>query len=297
MPSVLPEILLLATDPDPEAPSNLAKSLWYKYMTTPDWAWKVWDNTIASLRQIPVMISDVPGRRACALRYADFLSHVDQHLPNGFDNQVLEWFLGAGKNEVAALGADAWDVVTVVLLHLSVCGALTTTTILQGLVYPVWNLGARTSSFEQGQTLEILLVAVNDLFHHLLLKDECGNSIPPLNLFEAQGLQTRRRDVFREPHFSSLVDNLPQLVLIEQNSCLSEGLRRASLTLRQSICQVSVFRQGVYRDLDSVRLPIEKLLECRDIAEDMHESLVAALRTMLRDPGQGQRSSRYMSIA
>ncbi|KAI0958249.1 hypothetical protein AcV7_004122 [Taiwanofungus camphoratus] len=287
VPSVLPEILLLATDPDPEAPSNLAKSLWYKYMTTPDWAWKVWDNTIASLRQIPVMISDVPGRRACALRYADFLSHVDQHLPNGFDNQVLEWFLGAGKNEVAALGADAWDVVTVVLLHLSVCGALTTTTILQGLVYPVWNLGARTSSFEQGQTLEILLVAVNDLFHHLLLKDECGNSIPPLNLFEAQGLQTRRRDVFREPHFSSLVDNLPQLVLIEQNSCLSEGLRRASLTLRQSICQVSVFRQGVYRDLDSVRLPIEKLLECRDIAEDMHESLVAALRTMLRDPGQG----------
>ncbi|KAL6308224.1 hypothetical protein BKA93DRAFT_726196 [Sparassis latifolia] len=287
VPLALPEILMLATDPDPEAPSNLAKSLWYRYLTAPDWAWKVWDNTVASLRQIPSMIPDSIGRRVCALRYAVFLSHVDQHLPEGFDDQVLQWFLGAGRSEVAALSADVWEVMTVLLLHLSVCGALTTTTILQGLIYPVWKMGATVASVEQGLSLEVLLTAVNALFEHLLLKDEYGNGVPPRDIFEARGLQTRRRDVFREPYFSSLIDNLPILVLIEQNQYISEISRRTSLSLRQAICKVSVFRQGVYRDLDAVRLAFEKLLECRTVPEETHQHLVSALRMMLRDPAHG----------
>ena len=97
---------MLATDPAPEAPSMLANGLWYKYMTSPDWAWKVWDNTIASLRQLPVMVQDVSSQRACALRYAEFLLHVDQHLPRGFDDQIRSWLTGSGRNEVAVL----WEI-------------------------------------------------------------------------------------------------------------------------------------------------------------------------------------------
>ncbi|KAI8993842.1 hypothetical protein BD414DRAFT_480612 [Trametes punicea] len=286
VPPVLPEILLLATDPNPEAPSLLANSLWYKYMTSADWAWKVWDNTIASLRQIPVMMEDVAGRRACALRYATFLLHVDQHLPRGFDEQIRSWFLGSGRNEVAALTPDAWDVVTVVLLYLICYGALTTTTILESLIYQVWQAGANVTSEDQAQSLETLLTSINTLFEHLLLRDECGTGVPPVDVFEAQGLQTRRRDVFREPHFSSLVAHFPALVLIEQNRYLPEHLRVASMTLRRTICRVNVFRQGIYRDLDAVRLTFEKLLESQSVADELHEPLVSALRLMLNDPGQ-----------
>ncbi|KAH9858392.1 hypothetical protein C2E23DRAFT_767676 [Lenzites betulinus] len=284
VPPVLPEILLLATDPNPDAPSLLANSLWYKYMTSPDWAWKVWDNTIASLRQIPVMIEDVPGRRACALRYATFLLHVDQHLPRGFDEQIRAWLLGSGRNEVAALSPDAWDIVTVVLLYLICYGALTTTTMLESLIYQVWQTGAGVTSEEQAQALETLLAWCNILFEHLLLRDECGTGLPPVDVFEAQGLQTRRRDVFREPHFSNLVAHFPALVLIEQNRYLPEALRHASMNLRRTICRVSVFRQGIYRDLDAVRLAFEKLLE--SVPDELHEPLVSALRLMLNDPGQ-----------
>ena len=288
VPVHLPEVLLLATDPNPEAPSNLAKSLWYKYMTTPNWAWTVWDNTVASLRQIPIMIADVDGRRACALKYAQFLWQIDQHLPQGFDCHVLEWFLGSGKNEAAALSIDVWDIVMVVLLQLCIYGALTTTTILQGLIYPVWQSAATASTAEQGQGLEVLLSAVNTLFEHLLLKDECGPGLPPSDIFEAQGLQTRRRDVFRAPHFSKLVDNLPALVLVEHNHFLSDTSRQGSRALRESVCRFSVFRLGVYRDLDAVRYAFEKLLESRTVSEELHADLVTALRLMLRDPDQSE---------
>ncbi|PIL34102.1 hypothetical protein GSI_03813 [Ganoderma sinense ZZ0214-1] len=286
VPPVLPEILMLATDSTPEAPSLLANSLWYKYMTSPDWAWKVWDNTIASLRQLPAMMPDIPSRRACALRYAAFLLHVDQHLPRGFDEQIRSWLMGSGRSEIAALTTETWDVVTVVLLYLNCYGALATTTILESLVFQVWQAGANVSSEEQGQALETLLTSVNTLFEHLLLRDECGTGLPPVDVFEAQGLLTRRRDVFREPHFSMLVSNFPALVLIEQNRFLSETLRTASTTLRKTICRVNVFRQGIYRDLDAVRITFEKLLESQSIPDDLHEPLVGALRLMLNDPGQ-----------
>jgi mediator of RNA polymerase II transcription subunit 12 len=146
VPEVLPEILLLAGDPDSNAPSILANGLWIKYRTSSDWAWKVWDNTVASLRQIPSMTQDVDARRACALRYGCFLWRIDQHLPHGLDGDVLQWFLGPGKSEVVALSADAWDVLSVVLLYLVVNDALKTTTIMEGLVYPAWQLGAAGTS-------------------------------------------------------------------------------------------------------------------------------------------------------
>lgn len=288
VPDALPEILLLATDPIDEAPSMLANTLWYKYRGSPDWAWKVWDNTVASLRQIPSMVDDVSTRRVCALRYAAFLTHVDQHIPTGSDDHILSWFLGSGRQEVEALSAEAWDVVTVVLIHLSIYGALATTTILQGLVYPVWQMAASTSSAQQGSALEVLLEAVNELCMHLLLKDVTNSEYPPFNVFEVHGLHTRRRDVYREPHFSRLVQNIPALVLSEQNANLPDRSRYAFRSFRESLCCQSVFRLGVFRDLDTVHAAFDKVLANADVAEELHEPLVSALRLMFNEGQQGK---------
>lgn len=287
MPDALPEILLLTTDPSPDAPIVLANTLWYKYRNAPDWAWKVWDNTIASLRQIPSMIDDIPGRRACALRYATFLTEVDQHISTGSDDHILSWFLGSGRNEVEALSAEAWDVATVVLLHLSIYDALATTTILQGLVYPIWQTAAFISSPEEGSSIEVLLEAVNELCFHLLLKDACGDGHPPFTYIEIQGIQTRRRDVYREPHFSRLVANIPALVLVEQNVNIPERIRQASRIFREALCSTTVFRLGVYRDLAAVNTAFEQVLTNREIPEELHEPLVNALRLMFNEGQQG----------
>lgn len=288
VPIALPEILLLATDPSPEAPSTLANSLWYKYRSASDWAWKVWDNTVASLRQIPLMIDDVAGRRACSSRYALFLTHVDQHLPAGFDDQILSWFLGSGRNEIIALSAEAWDVLTVVLLYLSIHGALGTTTILTGLVYPIWSMAASVTSSQQGTSLQVLLQAVNTLCGYFLLQENHASGLPPSTLYEAQGLQTRRRDVFRHPHFVSLAEHMPTLVLIEHNTNIPTHLREDSRVLRISLCAKSVFRLGIYRDLDTVHRAFDRVLGNRDVPEERHEPLINALRVMFSEDSDGK---------
>ncbi|KAH9485234.1 hypothetical protein JR316_0002141 [Psilocybe cubensis] len=286
VPNVLPEILLLAGDPDPNAPSILSNSLWIKYRTSTDWAWKVWDNTVASLRQIPSMMSELEDRRACALRYGTFLWRVDQHLPEGLDRDVSEWLTGPGRAEVMALSVDTWDVLKTVLLFLTVHGALKTTTILEGLIYPAWQLGA-AKSLGQSFVSETYLSAANSLCFNLLLQEEATNgTVPPTDLFELQGIRTRRQTVYDEPHFSLLVASIPTLISLENNPDIPETLRQETTTLRCRLCQESGFRRGAYRNLEIIRDAFENspfLLDEDPDSEHLRKSAIAGLNMILCD--------------
>ncbi|KAF7321446.1 Med12 domain-containing protein [Mycena kentingensis (nom. inval.)] len=284
VPDALPEILLLADDERPEAASSLASSLWIRYRVSADWAGKVWDNAVASIRQIPLMSGDALTRRERAVRYGVFLWRVDQHLPRGLDEEVLKWFLGHGQSEVANLGAEAWSVFTVVLLHLSVHGALQTTTILQGLVYPAWQLGSTVSSPEEGQSREVLLHAVNALFEQLLLRDDGGNE--PMNLLESQRMQTRRKAVYEDPHFLLLISSIPLLVSLESNEHLSTGIRQAFTSLRLTLSSHHAFRQGAFGNLDAIRDTFNHSLLEEAADDNRAKVMVGALRALLSDSSE-----------
>lgn len=278
----------MTQDTRPDAPSDLAKSLWYKYRTASDWAWKVWDNTMASLRNIPAIFGDISDRRIAALRYGAFLTYIEHHLPSGLDEPVLQWFSGPGGAEMRDLNAESWDVVTIVFLYLIVHGALSTVAVLHGLIYPSWKAGAGADTIAGGSSLETLLLAVDDISKRLLLSTECGHECPPTDFFEARGLQTRRREVYREPHFASLVQHIPFLVLLEENINIPVSARQASSRFRQAICNTSIFRQGVYRDLDTVNLAFEKVLEDDNVCTQVHEALIKALNLVLNEGSPGE---------
>jgi len=276
---------MMAADTEAEAPSLLANGLWIKYRTSPDWAWKVWDNAIASLRQLPAMNPDAVQRKACALRYGTFLWQVDQHLPDGLDGDVQRWFGGPGQNEIAALGAEAWEVVTVVLLHLCVHGALKTTTILTGVVYPAWQLGAS----EPGVEVQVFLNAANNIFQQLLLQENPNSSgIPPVDLFDVQCLQTRRRAVYEEPHFSCLVSHIPLLIYLENKSDISIDTRAELTSLRNRLCYDIHFRQGAYRNLDVIRAAFEDSPYLSETSSaDLGQHIIAGLRIILGENVDG----------
>jgi mediator of RNA polymerase II transcription subunit 12 len=228
-----------------------------------------------------MIIADEDGRRACALRYGNFLLHVDEHLPSGMDEQVLQWFLGPGKSEVIALGNDAWDIMTIVIHYLSVHGALKTSTILRGLVYPAWQL---TSTASTEQFPEVYLRGANNLFELLVLREQgATEGTPPSDLLDIQRIRTLRQDVYREPHFSLLVASIPTLISIERNDIIAEDLRLASMTLRYALCELDDFRQATHRNLDAVRDAFERPLQEGGIQDDLGDAMVDALRLVLRE--------------
>ncbi|TFY65710.1 hypothetical protein EVG20_g5379 [Dentipellis fragilis] len=286
VPTHLQEILLLPNDPRPDAASSLANNLWYRYRAASDWAWRVWDNTFASLRIQPQVPSDIVASRARALCYADFLLHIDKHLPNGLDEHVFRWLTGPGLAELIAIDADAWNSVTTALIHLAAQGALSTTTILEGLVYPLWRLSLQAVTGVTGQTIqqppEVYLRAAHDHFARLLLHDRGSEEgVPPITLIDYQRIRTHRLAVFQEPHLSQLVANIPTLVFLEHSHHIPEDLRQLSATLRHAICEVTDFRQGIYRDLTAVRQAFERCLQYDTLDETLVEPIMDALRLIL----------------
>lgn len=295
VPEHLPEILLLADDPKLDAPSILANGLWYKYRTALDWGWKVWDNTIASMRQVPLMTPDINKRHAIALRYAQFLLHIDQHLPAGIDDHVLQWSLGTGKGEILALTADAWDVCSVVLLFLSAHGALSTTSLLRGLVYPAWHICANATG-HSAQLPSIFVQSANGLFDRLILHEEIQiSSMAPSSLLDTHRIHSRRQNVFREPHFPQLAEEMPTLLLIECNEIIPSELRTMAKDLRIRTCESREFRQAAYRDLDVIRKAFERPIQSGSIGEALFEPLVNALKVILSDSSEGTDVNAFLT--
>jgi mediator of RNA polymerase II transcription subunit 12, fungi type len=267
-PKKIPEILLLSNDARPDAAYILANSLWFHYHKSPDWAWSIWDNTFAALRV------QVNAQAPCDARYASFLLHIDQHLPDGLDGHVARWFQETGKVELISIDSVAWTNLTHTLLHLVVQNVLATTTILKGLVYPLWSYALSSGSAD----CEVYLRAAHDIFARLVLSSEedWGN-----DTVELQRVRVRRQDVFCSPHLSLLVGAIPTLVFLEHAPHVPSELRRRAVALRDAVCGSIEFRQGVYRDLNAVRDAFDKSLQYDALDESLVEPLMDALRLIL----------------
>jgi len=266
-PTKIPEILMLSNDPRRDAAYILANSLWFHYHRSPDWAWSIWDNTFAALR-----VQD--NAEAPRERYAGFLLHIDQHLPDGLDQHVARWFQETGKAELISIDSVAWTNLTHTLLHLVVHGVLATTTILKGLVYPLWSHALVTGTAD----CEVYLRAAHDIFERLVLsgEEDWGNDIVDL-----QRVRVRRQDVFCAPHLSLLVGSIPTLVFLEHAPHVPPELRPRAVALRDAVCGSVEFRQGIYRDLNAVRDAFDKSLQYDALDESLVEPLMDALRLIL----------------
>lgn len=247
---------------------------------------------MASLQQISTLNFDHAVCRTYARRYADLLSGVDQRLPHGLDEYVLRWFFGPGMTELHSLNRDVWLVFVPTLVNLVVMDAVSTTTILQGLVYPAWSAAASVTSQEDADAILTYLSPTISLFELLLLRDQVTSEdtgdISVDSLMSLQRIVTRRGRVFSPEHFPSLVAAIPTLVLLEHNHQLPDAIRIRISVIRSRLCQRHDFKQAVYRDLDQVRTVFERPLETDGSPAYLRESLVVALRIALDDGSPSQ---------
>lgn len=233
-------------------------------------------------------------RTACALRYAKFLMNVDQHSAHGIDTHTLEWLNGSGFGELSALTAEEWSVVKVVLVHLAIHGALKITTLLEGLIYRVWQLCLSVVNTEEQQAISVFLDAANSLCHVLMAQDatdsEAHGNTPraPGNLLEWQQLRTYRNDVFREEHYRPLLRAIPDLVHLENNEAMDDVSRMIARDLRLAICSTVDFKLGAVRYLDAVLDTFSKSIDPERTQDNMHEPLVKALRLLFDDVDCGE---------
>ncbi|KAG9076977.1 RNA polymerase II mediator complex subunit [Ceratobasidium sp. UAMH 11750] len=166
-----------------------------------------------------------------ATRYVAFLVRLNDHIVSGLDTCMREWF-STGMNDM--LGAEqAHGLFALIFLKLVLAGVLSPSTILEGLVYPTWNLAA--SLEEPKPPVTVLAGLVNDLTERLLVTDDVPASssiLPPSTLVEVLGLGARRLPASDNAPFLALINRFPCLVAMEISPHLSDTVRPSSKALR-----------------------------------------------------------------
>ena len=283
-------MLSLSRNLAPNAPAEIANSLWYKYRSSRDWSYVVWDYVITGLQQSTSIGLGPTERIAIAHRYAQFLLHVDLHSADGIDCHVTRWFSEPGITISKSLCCESWLITNIVILYLTVHGALRMSTPLQGVVFPAWELAAAISSAQEYEENRVFLEAMMTLCRLLFTAHTAtsNDSYPMLDLMERQRLRTRRKGVFQNAVFEQLVARIPSLVAIEVNEHLGKTFREAVRALRYDMCCDKAFRLGACRNIGMVVDSFAKFYIPPHLQEQAHESLVAALRLIFNEEDEDQ---------
>ncbi|QRV93786.1 mediator complex subunit Med12 [Ceratobasidium sp. AG-Ba] len=212
------QISALLQEPSLERAATLADEVWYRHHAFESWATVIWEHIFALLCSVSSTNPDMP-KSEIASRYVAFLVRLDGHIVSGLDTCMREWF-SAAMNDM--LGAEqAHDVLALVFLKLVLAGALTPSTILDGLVYPTWNQAA---SLEEPKPAVIALAGLaNDLAERLLVIDDVPPSpaiLPPSTLTEVLALSARRLPASNNAPFLALISRFPckalRILLVNQ---------------------------------------------------------------------------------
>jgi mediator of RNA polymerase II transcription subunit 12, fungi type len=281
MPDNLYEIFMLATDTKPDAPSILANGLWIKYRMCSDWGRRVLDNTMTALCQLSTTAQDCERTRADI--YGDFLWHIDQHLPSGLDEHVLQWLM-ASVDSMEHYNPEQWTTISDILLYLVTHGAVKSTTVLLGLVYPIWRNVAFISDAKQSMLTQASFEAASKLCR-ALLTDEILDST---NIYDSHRLTTRRCDVYHKSHFCVLISHIPFLVLISCNKSLPDLTREDSKKIIQVLCEQIQFSVATYSDLNIIREAFDQHFNISDeVYENVWQNMFFGLRSVLRETTNG----------
>lgn len=218
--------------------------------------------------------------------------HVDEHSADGIDTHALKWFVGPGQNEIVSMTPDAWAMCVMLFIRLVVQGTLKITTLLDGVIYPAWVRGTQADSVEKWTSACVALHAANALFRSLLLQSEESMSIdgasPPTELSDMQRLKARRGEVYQEAHFRRLMDTLPALVLIQNNSSVEEPYRSQAHDLVIEICKSPDFCLAALRYFNTVLTTFVRALEPGRFPEEIHNSLMTTLHLVFNNGVQGK---------
>ncbi|KAB5588281.1 Med12 domain containing protein [Ceratobasidium theobromae] len=225
-----PQIMTLVNEPSLKRIADIADYVWYNHHASETWATVIWEQIFSSICNVPRAIPDTQ-KSEIATRYVTFLVKISDHIASGLDNCLREWF-STGMNDLLST-EQAHDILALVFLRLVLAGVLAPSTILEGLVYPTWDLAAGLQ--EPKPAVSCLAELANDLTERLLVTDDVPSSaslLPPSTLSEVLELSARRLPASDNASFLTFINKFPCLVAMEIQPHVGDAVRESSKGLR-----------------------------------------------------------------
>jgi mediator of RNA polymerase II transcription subunit 12 len=172
------------------------------------------------------------------------------------DGTVSRWLdTLSPASKVDSLGQRSSPFLTI-LLNLVTSRRISSLTILEKLVFPIWQTTssaclvsrARQSSKSQAAVENSVMLA-----HQLLVSIGPHRHLPPATLGEAFILFSARARVLHDTNVPSLIRHLPFLVVLQYSPSISSKTREYIATLLESLAATAEFKTAAFRHLEILK--------------------------------------------
>lgn len=279
---------------------QLGKDMYARHGPYEAWDRQWWDTITSALNS--VSITGDTARVDSALRAAG--AHIDQvteRLALELDSVVIQWLDSfSRKRQVDALSFNG--PLTRLLLLLITRRRLSTVTVLNHLLYPLWRQLAPVAMNQSGHLGDAQLQAVDSsivLMDQLFLTRPPNRDLPPYDQEEALIAQTSRAEVFTNYRTPELIRHLPLLAVLGSSSTMPEHIRAHVGRFFADLSLIPAFKTAIFRHLPLLKDAFLTSDWSRPgIGPEIEAGLVETLKGMMSEGNNSDsRRNSFQSLA
>lgn len=234
---------------DPESAASLGERMFTRHGPYAIWA-DLWWVTVAR-----AISTNAPQASQGSL-VDTAMAHISTVDQGGLDATVSNWFDTLQPPAKVDLLGQRSSPFLHILLRLVTWRRLSSLTLLDKLVFPIWHLTATSCLASRSRQSSRVQAAVENtimLAHQLLVTTGPHKNLPPSNLEEALVLQTARTRVLHNTHVPSLIRHLPFLVVLQYSQAIWPKTRTSIAELLDSLAATAEFKTAAFRHLDLLK--------------------------------------------
>jgi mediator of RNA polymerase II transcription subunit 12 len=273
---ILPEVTDLVVSPLPEGLTDLLRQ---RYTVSPKWTYIIWDSIVYALDRA----EDGPLEQAIP-HFSRLLEETGTELSLSLELESRKWFQGRGHRLLSILDERIWSIIEPILIRSVISGTLSTSTVLFGLVFPIWS----RSLDDSVAPLVVPVRYVTGIARRLLIVDaplplpvqesDAASLLEAQRLLGQHTLIHTRQDTIR--FFTAIAD----LVMLEDRKGMPDSERELCTSLRTLVSRSSTFRVLAMRYIEDVRN-----IFCRSTSIDVtgaasEDKLVETLAMLITPP-------------
>lgn len=234
---------------DPESAANLGERMYTRHGAYLVWADLWWSTVVKS-------ISATTHQASQGHLVDTAMAHISAVDRGGLDPTVASWLDTLQPSTKVDLLGQRSSPFLHIFLRLITTRRLSSLTILDKLVFPIWHSIATSCLATRSRQSSRTQAAVENtvmLAHQLLVAIGPHKHLPPSNLEEVLVLQTARTRVLHGSHVKSLIRHLPYLVVLQYSPAIWSKTHSQIGELLNSLAATAEFKTAAFRHLDALK--------------------------------------------
>ncbi|KAG8803643.1 hypothetical protein FRC17_006144 [Serendipita sp. 399] len=194
-----------------------------------------------------------------AQRFAQFVSSVDAHLPDGLSHVIKTWFDTTGAVALLQVVDDVWLTIRDMCLSLAFDGVIPPGLLLDGMVYPQWQWALRHRDYDQyhlwpklQRTLNLVSILIICSTEHI------DSSDPRLGTY----LEACRARIVHPSHIKPLMDGIVTLAVLKHSMDSNSAIQLKLKTFLDELLNDPFVRRSLLSRISLLRNSFDKALEC-----------------------------------